>query len=144
MGLNGYLDYEIVHGSFTTERFNLFVRQLLSKMNPFPGPRSVLVLDNAKVHHSADLIAMCEEAGVRLEYLPPYSPDFNAIEESFSALKAWMRRNRALVSAFDPFFEGYMHLAVQMTCNAQAARGYFKWASVDVGSDDFDIDYSTL
>jgi transposase len=31
---------------------------------------------------------MCEEAGVRLEYLPAYSPDFNGIEESFSALKA--------------------------------------------------------
>ena len=79
---------------------------------------------------------MCEEAGVRL--------DFNAIEESFSTLKAWMRRNRALIPAFEPIFEGYMHLAVLIICNAGAARGYFKWASVDVGSDDFDIDYSTL
>jgi DDE superfamily endonuclease/Arginine repressor, DNA binding domain len=66
MGLNGYLDYEIHHGSFTTERFNLFVRQLMPKLNPFPGPRSVLVLDNAKIHLSTDLKAMCEEAGVRL------------------------------------------------------------------------------
>ena len=87
---------------------------------------------------------MCKEAGVRLEYLPAYSPDFNGIEESFSALKSWMRRNRALVSEFDLFFEGYMHLAVLMTCNAQAARGYFKWASIDIGEGDVDVDYSTL
>ena len=76
-------------------------------MNPFPGPRSVLVLDNVNSHLSEDLATMCEEAGVRLEYLPPYSPDYNPIEESFSALKAWMRRNRELVLVFEPFFEGY-------------------------------------
>ena len=113
-------------------------------MNRFPGPRSVLILDNASSHRSEDLITMCEEAGVRLEYLPPYSPDYNAIEESFSALKAWMRRNRELVSTFEPFFEGYMHLAVQMTCNREAARGFFRWASVDVDEEDIDINYAEL
>jgi transposase len=30
---------------------------------------------------------------VRLVYLPPYSPDFNPIEEAFSKIKAWIRRN---------------------------------------------------
>lgn len=31
---------------------------------------------------------------MRLIYLPPYSPDFNPIEEAFSAIKAWIRSNR--------------------------------------------------
>lgn len=144
MGLNGYLAYHIHHGSFNTEKFLHFIRELLQKMTPFPGPRSVLVLDNAKVHKSDDLKVICQEAGVRLEFLPAYSPDYNGIEESFSALKAWMRRNRALLPAFEPFFEGYMHLAVMMTCSAQDARGYFKWASIDVQEEDCDVDYSTL
>jgi transposase len=113
-------------------------------MNPFPGPRSVLILDNVNSHLSEDLAVMCEEAGVRLEYLPPYSPDYNPIEESFSALKAWMRRNRELVPAFEPFFEGYMHLAVQMTCNREAARGFFRSASIDVTEEDVDINYAEL
>jgi transposase len=34
---------------------------------------------------------MCEEAGVRLEKLLPYSPDFNPIEESFAELKRWIK-----------------------------------------------------
>lgn len=34
---------------------------------------------------------------MRLLYLPAYSPDFNPIEEGFSALKAWIRRNRDYV-----------------------------------------------
>ena len=88
MGINGYIDYEIIQGSFNVDKFNFFVRLLLRKMNLFPGPRSVLVLDNVGTHLSEDLAAMCEEAGVRLEYLPLYLPDYNPIEESFSALKA--------------------------------------------------------
>ena len=52
IGLNGYLDYEIYHGSFDTDRFNDFIRRLLTKMNPYPGPRSVLIMDNCRCHHS--------------------------------------------------------------------------------------------
>ena len=81
-------------------------------MNLFSRLRSVLVLDNVNSHLSEDLATMCKEAGVRLKYLPLYLSDYNLIEESFSALKAWMRRNREFISVFKPFFEGYMHLAI--------------------------------
>ena len=43
---------------------------------------------------------MCDEAGVLLEYLPPYSPDLNPIETSFAVLKAWIRRNADLSDTF--------------------------------------------
>ena len=36
---------------------------------------------------------ICADAGVLLDFLPPYSPDFNPIEEAFAELKAWMRKN---------------------------------------------------
>ena len=36
---------------------------------------------------------------MRLEYLPPYSPDLNPIEEMFSCVKAWMRSDREYVHA---------------------------------------------
>ena len=51
---------------------------------------------------------MCEEAGVRLEFLPPYSPDYNPIEEAFAELKAWIRKNYMLAetyNSFDQFLE---------------------------------------
>ena len=35
---------------------------------------------------------------MRLEYLPPYSPDLNPIEEMFSYVKTWMRSNRDYVN----------------------------------------------
>ena len=33
-------------------------------------------------------------SGMRLVYLPPYSPDYDPVEEAFSAIKAWIRANR--------------------------------------------------
>jgi len=38
-----------------------------------------------------------------LEYLPPYSPDYNPIEEAFAELKAWIKRNQTLVENFASF-----------------------------------------
>jgi len=48
-------------------------------MNAFPGRYSVLVLDNAIIHKSTHLEDICREKGVRLEFLPAYSPDFNPV-----------------------------------------------------------------
>lgn len=64
-------------------------------MNAFPGRRSVIVLDNASIHHGEhDLLTrLCASKGVRVEYLPRYSPDLNPIEEYFSACKHLIRRD---------------------------------------------------
>jgi hypothetical protein len=56
----------------------------LPKMNPWPQPHSVLIMDNASIHKSDALRLAVEAAGCLLVFLPPYSPDFNPIEESFS------------------------------------------------------------
>jgi transposase len=48
-------------------------------MNAFPGPYSVLVLNNASIHKKQQLYDLCSEKGVQLEFLLPYSPDFNPV-----------------------------------------------------------------
>jgi hypothetical protein len=55
---------------------------------------------------------MCENAGILLEYLPPYSPDFNPIEEAFAELKAWIRRNHVLAEGFESF-DGFLNVALE-------------------------------
>ena len=52
-------------------------------MNPYPGPNSVIVLDNAKIHHDEGLIEYLQAFGIHIEFLSPYSPDLNPIETSF-------------------------------------------------------------
>jgi hypothetical protein len=59
MGLNGYFNYNIIYGSFNSKRFTFFVRQLLRKITPFSGPRSVLIIDNCRTHHGDDIKKMC-------------------------------------------------------------------------------------
>lgn len=51
---------------------------------------------------------MCDNHGVELAFLPPYSLDFNPIEESFAELKCWIKKNRALAedcASFEEFLD---------------------------------------
>jgi transposase len=73
--------------------FEDFIEQLLPLCGKWPEPKSVLVMDNASFHHTKRIEQICHDAGVKLVYLPPYSPDFNPIEEFFAELKAFIKRN---------------------------------------------------
>ena len=56
----------------------------------------MLIMDNASFHHSEQIECMCREAGIKLVYLPPYSPDLNPVEEFFAELKAYVKENWAM------------------------------------------------
>ncbi|ODA78133.1 hypothetical protein RJ55_06737 [Drechmeria coniospora] len=49
-------------------------------------------MDNASWHNKETVEGLCAKAGVTLLFLPPYSPDFNPIEEFFSELKAYIKK----------------------------------------------------
>ena len=54
----------------------------------------VVVLDNLPAHKQPAVRAAIEAVGARLQFLPPYSPDFNPIELAFAKLKAFLRAAR--------------------------------------------------
>jgi transposase len=58
-------------------------------------------LDNASIHHGGNIEDLCAEMGVRIVYLPPYSPDFNPIEKAFAVIKDRLRRSQILPTAAD-------------------------------------------
>ncbi|CAE6447700.1 unnamed protein product [Rhizoctonia solani] len=60
LSLDGILHCVIHEGSFTSARFNDFIAGLLHEMNPFPGKNSVILMDNASIHKSAELREMVE------------------------------------------------------------------------------------
>jgi transposase len=98
-------------------------------MNPYPAKHSVLVMDNARIHHDDNLVTAIEDIGGRVLYLPPYSPDFNLIETAFSALKSWLKRYRDLVNNFDPI---YLILVALAQTTPEMAKEYFKESVYDV------------
>lgn len=82
----------VYQGSTDSELFEDFIAQLLHHCGRYPEPKSVIVMDNASWHHSEKILQMCQDAGVELEFLPPYSPDFNPIEEYFGVLKKFIKK----------------------------------------------------
>ena len=93
----GIHDVFIGEGTMNGDRFSKFVRNvLLSHLNPFNGvnPRSVVIMDNASIHHVGKVIDLIEtQAGAKVCFLPPYSPDLNPAEGVFSQVKSIMKEN---------------------------------------------------
>ena len=93
--------------------------------SPFPGPMSVLVMDNARIHHGDEILELADRYGVRIEYLPPYSPDLNPIEEAFSQIKSFIRRNNDVflsAQAHEIMYDLYIAMDVVSPADAM---GYF-------------------
>ena len=74
-------------------------RHQLPSMTPYPGPRSVLVMDNCLFHHNEEIKMVIQAAGVILHYLPPYAPDLNPVRpyRSRSSAPHWATLTSCLV-----------------------------------------------
>jgi len=84
MCADSVLAVESSYEHMNRERFFNFLRgNLLPEMQRFPGPRSILVLDNLSVHHVAEVQQLAAQYGVLILYLPPYSPDLKPSGNAF-------------------------------------------------------------
>lgn len=54
-------------------------------------------MDNCSVHHVDEVKSLLEESGIVVMFLPPNSPDLNAIEEAFSYVKQYLQRHGELL-----------------------------------------------
>ena len=84
MCIDGIVDVHITTGSVNGDIFCDFIEQYLQpQLLPFNGTnsRSVVILDNAAIHHIYSAIQLIEETGALAVFLPPYSPDYMPIEE---------------------------------------------------------------
>jgi transposase len=81
----------VFDGPIDSDTFRAYVEQILV---PTLRPGDVVVLDNLAAHKQPEVQAAIEQAGASLKFLPPYSPDFNPIEQAFAKLKAFLRAAR--------------------------------------------------
>lgn len=129
ISLNGILHLEVLEHAITGNVFYTFVQGLLLRMNKWPLPHSVLVVDNASIHKVPGIRELVEASGTRLIYLPTYSPDLNPIELAFSTIKAWLRSHCDRINrefelgngaVYDVFWEA-VH-----SVSTKHAKGWFK------------------
>jgi transposase len=131
---NGIILSRIFKGSTDAAFFESFIEQLLQHCGKWPEPKSVLVMDNASFHHSDRVKQLCFDAGVKLLYLPPYSPDFNPIEEFFAELKAYIKKAWSAYEenpdqGFDAFLRQCVH---HVGAKQESAEGHFRHAGITI------------
>jgi putative transposase len=81
---NKWIAPETFEGTCDAKRVNEWLEQ---KLMPRLQDPSIVVMDNAPFHKKKEIAAILEKGGHVMLPLPPYSPDFNPIENSFGALK---------------------------------------------------------
>jgi transposase len=109
----------VVDGPIDGQLFLAYVRQQLA---PTLRPGDIVVLDNLSSHKVAGVQQAIEGVGAQVAYLPPYSPDFNPIEQVFAKLKSLVR------SAKQRTVEGLWNLLGQLLDRfpATECRNYFR------------------
>ncbi|CAE7467881.1 unnamed protein product, partial [Symbiodinium sp. CCMP2456] len=90
--LSGMTAPMVLDGPMNGAAFLAYVEQVLV---PTLSPGDTVIMDNLPAHKPTAIRQAIEAAGAQLLYLPPYSPDFNPIENAFSKMKAFLRRAAA-------------------------------------------------
>jgi transposase len=81
-----------VEGATNRGVFETYLERVLA---PTLRRDQVVVMDNLTAHKGERIRELIEQRGCELLYLPPYSPDFNPIEEAFAKIKGLMRKAEA-------------------------------------------------
>ncbi|GAB3467327.1 hypothetical protein GCM10027398_14590 [Azotobacter salinestris] len=82
----------VLDGPINGQAFRTWVEQALA---PTQGAGDIVVMDNLGSHKVAGVREAIQARGAELCYLPPYSPDYNPIEQVFAKLKPLLRKAAA-------------------------------------------------
>jgi transposase len=125
-----------LQGGLTKEIFEAFIEhQVIPQCNPWPLPQSIIILDNASSHQSLRVQALWNVAGIQLVYLPPYSPDYNPIEQSFQVLKSWIRKNQWMIESSNHLSE-FLEYGILRCCVGTNFTGMYKRCGYQSGADE--------
>jgi transposase len=119
LSLEGIGASMILEGAANAVAFEAYVEHILV---PSLVKGQIVVLENLRVHKTARVRQLLEEADCQLLFLPASSPDFSPIEEMFSKVKAFLRRSKARTR------EALEEAIVQalLTVTSQDAQGWFE------------------
>ncbi|MBB2963392.1 transposase [Methylobacterium sp. R2-1] len=120
---DGLCAVDLADGATNGGRFRAYITDTLG---PVLRPGDTVILDNLAAHKVAGVREAVEATGARLLYLPPYSPDFNPIEQVFSKLKRLLRTAaaRTVPELWAAIRQALTRVTAQECRNCLAAAGY--------------------
>jgi transposase len=92
MTVDGLVATMTIESPTDGEVFLAYLQQVLC---PRLRPGQVVVMDNLSAHKNPAVRGYIEQTGAQLLYLPPYSPDFNPIEQCWAKIKESLRAAKA-------------------------------------------------
>jgi transposase len=122
--ISGFIAPWVLDGPINRDAFETYVEKVLVPELP---RGAIVIMDNLSSHKGTRVKELIEAAGAELRYLPPYSPDFNPIENAFAKLKALLRK--ASERTRDGLWSAIGRLIDLFS--AQECKNYFKAAGYD-------------
>lgn len=139
--LDGIIYSEVYEEYTNNDVFEAFLERLLPHCGRYPGPKSVVYMDNASWHDlSVRIKDMYAQAGVLLETQSPYSPDLNPIEYFFGSIKKQIEsravEDEDLIQAdFKSYFQMKVYTMGQGENGKRWAKGHFRKAQIFIAED---------
>jgi transposase len=124
IGLDGVVAPMVIDGPLTGESFAQYVR---ASLVPELRVDTIVVMDNLPVHKNKQVVDAIEGCGCKLVFLPPYSPDYNPIENMWSKVKTLLRA--AAARTFEAVVEATAEALRAIT--AEDCDGYFSHCGYD-------------
>lgn len=129
LAVDGFLGGLEVEGTVNGDVFEVFVEQVLV---PYLRPGHIVIWDNVSFHRRDSLRELIEAQGATVKFLPAYSPEFNPIEECWSKLKAWLRKQaaRTIETLQEAITEAIQHIT------SKDVEGWFRHAGYQVNTNE--------
>lgn len=108
-------------GSVDSEKFIDFIE---SKLKPCLKKGDVIIMDNCKIHYAKRVTEKLKQMSVQTLFMPPYSPELNPIEETWSVIKGRLKQKKA--RNLTDYIHGLME--AKKTITPKKARAFFKHA----------------
>ncbi len=118
LSLEGIGASMLIEGAANAAAFEAYLEHVLV---PSLQVGQIVVMDNLQVHKGARVRHLIEGKGCQLLFLPAYSPDLSPIEETFSKVKAFLRRAKARTR--EALEEAIIEALLTVT--SQDAHGWF-------------------
>lgn len=105
---SGVALYHLQDKAFGKETFCMFLKELMPLLDPCV---KTILMDNIRFHHNKEALNIITSSGRQPLFIPPYSPQFNPIEQAFSHLKRSFRYSLTQGTPFqDAVYESIKYL----------------------------------
>ena len=125
--VDGFVAWSFCSGTYNREGFlEAAEHVILDQVTPFPGPRSIVLLDNASIHRSARFVEAVNACGAIVLFTPPYCWDLTPLDNgAFGWVKNWLTNEKDYIASQGWTIEQALTAAFR-ALGPEAARSFFR------------------